>query len=115
MLQVKSYTDKDEKDIGSVKTVLLWCDECRVDCYHDLSDKITDNCALAFDLDCPGCGCKKTLFFLRCTNPALAKDLNAELEVLRIKRKGEVADGNQNDGKISSRGIQTECCQEKVN
>jgi len=93
-------------DKGVVKFV---CSECKMDVYEDMQDTITDNCAVELKMKCPNCDDSRALYFLRCTNPALAKDLNATLEAIKIRRREE-QNGNQINGEVSDRRIQAECC-----
>lgn len=85
------------------------CIDCKVEVNRDVRDIISDNCALDIDLRCPVCDSIKILYFLRCTNPAMAKDLNTTLEVLKLRHREESNNGDKIVGKVSDRGLQVKC------
>ena len=101
MLRITDYNDG---------VVNFFCGGCNIEGKYKINNVISDNCALDINVRCPTCESTKTLYFLRCTNQVLAKDLNATLEVIKIRRGGELGNGNKINGKVSDRGVQTECC-----
>ena len=81
---VKSYSDE---------VVSFTCNSCKIDDTCDVSHLITDNCAVDVNVVCRECADAGVVYILRCTDAALAKDLNGKLEVLRLNRMaGGVAD-----------------------
>jgi len=81
--------------------VTYYCTECDLHEFHDIGDLLTDDCALDIDIGCKECEDSTILYVLKCKNAALAKDLNAKLEVLRLNRKSGVL---KDDDKISQQG-----------
>lgn len=65
--------------------------------HYDFADKLSADCVFDVEIMCPNCGQKKVLYVLRCCNAAIAKELNAQLEVLRLRRKAVEDNGYQNN------------------
>lgn len=65
---------------------------------YDFSNMISDDCVLDVDIICPTCGQTRVLYVLRCCNAAIAKELNAQLEVLKLRRKVVEDDGYKDNG-----------------
>jgi len=81
--------------------VKFYCDKCDFHGEYDISSLLTDNCAIDVDVICDLCGDSYVLYVLKCTDAAQAKELNARLEFLKIKRAAEVKEyGDQSDGEI---------------
>ena len=79
--------------------VKFYCDKCDFHGEYDISSLLTDNCAVDIDVICDICGDSYVLYVLKCKDPAQAKELNARLEFLKIKRAAEVKeDGYQSNG-----------------
>lgn len=92
---VKSYSDK---------IINFECDGCKINDTYDVSNLITDNCALDIDIACRECTNTSVVYILCCTDAALAKDLNSRLEVLRLNRMaGGIVDGHKNGEQNRSR------------
>lgn len=70
--------------------VTFSCSKCAKVWIKDVSDMISDNCALDVEVQCDYCKEHSIVYILRCTDAALAKDLNAKLEVLRLNREAGV-------------------------
>lgn len=69
--------------------VEFYCDKCDFHGEYDITNLLTDNCAVDVDIVCDICGDSRVLYMLRCKDPAQAKELNAKLEFLKIKRAAE--------------------------
>lgn len=54
---------------------------------YSFADMIYDDCVFDVDVVCPTCGHLRVVYMLKCSNAAIAKELNAQLEVLKIRRK----------------------------
>jgi len=81
--------------------VKFYCDKCDFHGEYDISSLLTDNCAVDIDVICDLCGDSYVLYVLKCKDPAQAKELNARLEFLKIKRAAGVEEnGNQNNEQI---------------
>jgi hypothetical protein len=89
-------------DYDNQSVVKFYCDKCNFHGEYDISSLLTDNCAVDVDVICDLCGEYYVLYVLKCKDAAQAKELNARLEFLKIKRAAEEKeDGNQ--GNESSR------------
>ena len=88
-------------DYDSQYVVKFYCDKCNFHGEYDISSLLSDNCAIDVDVICDLCGDSYVLYVLKCKDPAQAKDLNALLRFLKIKRAAEARKyGDSNDGKI---------------
>jgi len=76
-------------DYGVEHVIRFYCDKCDFNGEYDVSNLITDNCALDIDVICEMCGDCYVLYVLKCVDPAQAKELNARLEFLKYKRSAE--------------------------
>lgn len=84
--------------------VKFYCDKCDFHGEYDISSLLSDNCAIDVDVICELCGDSYVLYVLKCKDPAQAKELNARLEFLKIKRAAEgKEDGYQDNGEIRDR------------
>lgn len=91
-------------DYDNNYVVKFYCDKCDFHGEYDISSLLTDNCAVDIDVICDLCGDSYVLYVLKCKDPAQAKELNARLEFLKIKRAAEgKEDVNQNNGEIRDR------------
>ena len=70
------------------------CDKCDFWGGMDISSSLTDNCAMDVDIVCDLCGEDTVLYVLKCQDPTFAKELNAKLGTLRIKRLAEARNGD---------------------
>jgi hypothetical protein len=70
--------------------VEFYCDKCDFHGEYDITNLLTDNCAIDVDVICDVCGDTRVIYVLRCKDPAQAKELNARFEFLKIKRAAGV-------------------------
>jgi hypothetical protein len=70
-------------------TVKFYCESCDFRGEYDIGSCVSDNCAVDIDIICELCGDLYVLYVLKCDNEALADELNAKLNALRVKRKME--------------------------
>jgi len=63
------------------------CEDCEKTFTKDISDIITDNCALDIDIICKDCGESEVLYFTRCTEEYMAKELMAKITRAKESRK----------------------------
>lgn len=88
-------------DYDNQNVVKFYCDKCDFHGEYDINSLLTDNCAIDIDVICDLCGECYVLYVLKCKDAAQAKELNARLEFLKIKRAvEEKEDGNQGDESI---------------
>jgi hypothetical protein len=73
-------------DCDSKYIVKFYCDKCNLHGEYSIDDLLTDNCAIDVDVVCDLCGDVYVLYVLKCKDPMQAKELNARLEFLKIKR-----------------------------
>jgi len=78
-MRVVDYTDG---------VVSFYCAKCDFRGEYDLTSLISDNCAFDIEVICELCNDHTVLYFLRCTDPVLEKELNAKFEALKDKRRG---------------------------
>ena len=64
------------------------CEDCERTFTEDISDVITDNCALDIDVICEDCGESNVVYFIRCTEEYMAKELMAKINRAKESRKG---------------------------
>lgn len=76
--------DYDHKDV-----VKFYCDKCDFHGEYDISGLLTDNCVVDIDVICELCGDSYVLYVLKCVDAGQAKELNAKLEFLKLKRSSE--------------------------
>ena len=80
-------------------TVKFYCDKCDFHGEYDTSSLLTDNCVIDVDAICDLCGDSYVLYILKCKDAAQAKELNARLKFLKIKRATEEKEyGDHGDG-----------------
>ncbi len=92
------------------KCVRFYCTNCDKEDVFNASKVLGDNCAIDLLVSCSRCKDSKAVYLLMCDNPALAKELNAQLEVLRIKREGGDLNGCQDNRPNENSPVQGECC-----
>ena len=63
------------------------CEDCEKTFTEDISNRITDNCALDIDVICKDCGESSVLYFTRCTEEYMAKELMAKIVKIKELRK----------------------------
>jgi hypothetical protein len=81
--------------------VKFYCDKCDFRGEYDISNLLTDNCAIDVDVICDLCGDSRVLYVLKCEDEAQAKELNAKLAFLKIMRSAGVKEyGDQSNGEI---------------
>jgi len=56
--------------------VLFSCEKCNIDGACDIGDLLTDNCAIAINIECEKCGDSRKIRILKCNDIHQAKDLN---------------------------------------
>jgi len=54
---------------------------------YNFANMLSDDCVVDVDLVCPICGQTYVLYVLKCSNAAIAKELNDQLEVLKLRRR----------------------------
>ena len=64
-----------------------YCEDCGKTFTKDICDSITDNCALDIDITCKYCGESSVLYFTRCTEEYMAKELMAKIVKAKELRK----------------------------
>jgi hypothetical protein len=64
------------------------CEDCDRTFTEDITERITDNCALDVDVICKECGELGVLYFIRCTEEYMAKELMAKIQGAKESRKG---------------------------
>lgn len=79
------------------KKLDFYCGVCKISGSMDTADKITDNCAVDFELRCSNCGDKRYLIVVKCIDPARSQEMQAKYEFLKLKRFTE-ADYGYKDG-----------------
>jgi hypothetical protein len=67
--------------------VFFECDQCDNVGVEDISDRITDDCVFIVEPLCTLCGDTGLLSFLHCSTEYKAKELLAELESLKSRRR----------------------------
>ena len=60
---------------------------CETPYKYNFANLLSDDCVIDVDLVCPNCGQTYVLYVLKCGNAAIAKELGAQLEVLKLRRK----------------------------
>lgn len=78
--------------------VYYYCEECTVSGVIEYSPFLHDNCVFRADVDCMGCGNKNAVYITLCSDEAVAPDLLAQLQALKIK------DGGQNHESSAASG-----------
>jgi len=51
-----------------------------------VADRLSADCALAIEVDCPVCHANRVVYLLVCRTESKARELSAELEALRFRR-----------------------------
>ena len=64
------------------------CEDCSQTFTEDILERITDNCALDVDVICKACGESGVLYFIKCTEEYMAKELIAKIQRAKESRKG---------------------------
>jgi len=67
--------------------VFFRCDKCDYEGVKDISSRIIDDCVFSVEPICIMCGDSGCLDFLYCSTEYKAKELLAELEALKSKRR----------------------------
>ena len=83
MIQVKSYNNE---------LIQFYCTECDLNGEKDVNDLLVDNCVLDVEIMCPQCKGIYMLYIVKCTDESFTKSLNAELILLKEKRRREKED-----------------------
>jgi len=63
------------------------CESCGLTFTKDISERITDNCALDVDVICKECGENGVVYFTRCTEEYMAKELLAKILLAKESRR----------------------------
>lgn len=64
------------------------CERCEQTFTENISDKVTeDNCALDIDIICKDCGDAGVLYFTKCKDEYMAKELLAKIERAKESRR----------------------------
>jgi len=63
------------------------CDNCNFYGHYDITNLLSDNCAIEVKVICDICGSAQTVYILRCSDEARAKELNEYLKFLKIKNE----------------------------
>jgi len=74
-----------DKDI-----VEFYCENCDFKGFYDVSNLVKEDCAIDIDIVCEFCGAATVLYVVKCKDPARAKELNAQIGAMRLKRRSEV-------------------------
>jgi len=64
------------------------CGDCKQTFTEDISKRLSNNCALDIDVICKDCGDTGVLYFTRCTDEYMAKELMAKISRAKENRKG---------------------------
>ena len=75
MVSVKEY-----KDNGVVRYI---CSDCEKNGELDVSEKLSDNCALSIPIACEYCGSSRLLYILVCKDVIYAKELISVLSTFK--------------------------------
>lgn len=77
------------------KVLSFTCDKCNNYAEREVDRLISDECAVEIELVCPYCKeDKQFVYFMRCTDPARAPELQAKMDFLKMKRAAEGENGN---------------------
>ena len=63
------------------------CNDCGKTFSEDITERITDNCALDIEIICRECGEVGVLYFTRCTEEYRAKELVARMARMKENRR----------------------------
>ena len=72
-------------DYGNNDVVHFYCDKCEFNGEYDISNLITDNCAVDIEVVCELCKDYYMLYVLKCKDITMAKELSAKFEALKLK------------------------------
>lgn len=68
------------------------CGTCNVSGTMNIQEQVSDNCVLAVDLQCPHCGDNDVVYYTKCSDADIAKELLIKLEVLKNGRRKNESD-----------------------
>lgn len=88
------------------KCVNFFCGLCKKDGQLDISDLISDNCAVVIDVICSYCGDRRDLYVLVNKDSIKALELQAKMDFLKVNRAARASHGNQINE--SGRNLETE-------
>lgn len=80
-MRVTNYTNEE--------TIEFCCDKCGFLGELGITYLLSDNCVFDLDVVCDLCGDSSVLYILKCIDPAMAKELQARMNFLKVKRAAE--------------------------